>query len=226
VASDGEEGLKLASELIPDLIITDVMMPKISGIDLCKTLKNQLGTSHIPIIVLSAKASINQQIEGLEMGADVYMVKPFSVDHLKIQVLRLIGFKENIYSRYLKETTLIPEGAVTSKLDDEFMKKLMAFIEANITDTNLNVDQLADCVALSKVQTYRKVKAITGLSIVEFVRTVRLKKAVNLVLEKRLNYTEIAYETGFSSPSYFTRCFHDHFGKTPSEFAADYGKSS
>jgi len=187
-------------------------------------LKNQLGTSHIPIIILSAKANINQQIEGLEMGADVYMVKPFSVDHLKIQVLRLIGFKESIYSRYLKETALIPEGAVTSKLDDEFLKKLTTFIEDNLTDTNLNVDQLADCVALSKVQTYRKVKAITGLSIVEFVRTVRLKKAVKLVLEKRLSYTEIAYETGFSSPSYFTRCFHDHFGKTPSEFAADYGK--
>jgi signal transduction histidine kinase/DNA-binding response OmpR family regulator len=223
IAVNGEEGLKIANEQLPDLIITDVMMPKLSGIELCQKLKNQMSTSHIPIIILSAKASTSNQIEGLEMGADVYMVKPFSIEHLKIQVLRLINFKEAIYSRYLKETTLIPEGALTSKLDEEFMKKIMAFIEDNLTDTNLSVDQLADKVSLSKVQTYRKVKAITGLSAVEFIRTVRLKKAAQLVAEKRLSYTEIAFETGFASASYFSKCFHDHFGKTPSEFSAEYG---
>ena len=193
IAVNGEEGLRLANEQLPDLIITDVMMPKLSGIELCQKLKNQMSTSHIPIIILSAKATTSNQIEGLEMGADVYMVKPFSIEHLKIQVLRLINFKEAIYSRYLKETTLIPEGALTSKLDEEFMKKIMAFIEDNLTDTNLSVDQLADKVSLSKVQTYRKVKAITGLSAVEFIRTVRLKKAAQLVAEKRLSYTEIAF---------------------------------
>jgi len=223
-AKNGEEGLNMANETIPDLIITDVMMPVLSGIELCKKLKNQVITSHIPIIILSAKTETNQQIEGLEMGADVYMIKPFNIDILKVQVQRLISFKQAIYSKYLKETTLIPQDSGTNKLDDYFIRKVLAFIEENLTDSNLNVDQLANCVSLSKVQTYRKVKAISGLSIVEFIRTVRLKKASQLILEDRLNFSEIAFTTGFSTPSYFSKCFHDHFGKTPSEFASEYGK--
>jgi len=222
-AKNGEEGLNLAKETIPDLIITDVMMPVLSGIELCKKLRNQVITSHIPIIILSAKTEISQQIEGLEMGADVYMIKPFNIDILKVQVQRLISFKQAVYSKYLKETTLIPQDAGTNKLDDEFIRKVLAFIEENLTDSDLNVDQLANCVSLSKVQTYRKVKAISGLSIVEFIRTVRLKKASQLILEDRLNFSEIAFTTGFSTPSYFSKCFHDHFGKTPSEFATEYG---
>jgi signal transduction histidine kinase/ligand-binding sensor domain-containing protein/DNA-binding response OmpR family regulator len=224
-AKNGEEGLSIASETIPDLIITDVMMPVLSGIELCKRLRNQVITSHIPIIILSAKTTISEQIEGLEMGADVYMIKPFNVDILKIQVQRLISFKQAIYSKYLKETTLIPQDSVTNKLDDEFMRKVLTFIEEHLTNSDLNVDQLANCVSLSKVQTYRKVKAISGLSIVEFIRTVRLKKASRLILEGNLNFSEIAFETGFSTPSYFSKCFHDHFGKTPSEFASEFGSN-
>jgi signal transduction histidine kinase/ligand-binding sensor domain-containing protein/DNA-binding response OmpR family regulator len=226
VAKNGEEGLIAANESIPDLIITDVMMPVLSGIELCKKLRNQVITSHIPIIILSAKTGINEQIEGLEMGADVYMIKPFNIDILKVQVQRLISFKQAIYSKYLKETTLIPEETGTNKLDDDFIRKVLVFIEENLTDSDLNVDQLANCVSLSKVQTYRKVKAISGLSIVEFIRTVRLKKASQLILEARLNFSEIAFTTGFSTPSYFSKCFHDHFGKTPSEFASEYAKES
>ncbi len=223
-ARNGEEGLKMANETIPDLIITDVKMPVLSGIELCKKLKNQLVTSHIPIIILSAKAGIDQQVNGLEMGADVYMIKPFNIEILKVQIQSLIRFKQAIYSKYLKETTLIPQSIGTNKLDDDFMKKVLSFIEENLTKSDLNVDQLANCVSLSKVQTYRKIKAFSGLSIVEFIRTVRLKKAADLILESRLNFCEIAFTTGFSTPSYFSKCFHDHFGKTPSEFASDYGK--
>jgi signal transduction histidine kinase/ligand-binding sensor domain-containing protein/DNA-binding response OmpR family regulator len=225
-AKNGEEALNIANETIPDLIITDVMMPVLSGIQLCTKLKNQVITSHIPIIILSAKTDINQQIEGLEMGADVYMIKPFNIDHLKAQILRLINFKQAIYSRYLKETNLIPQETMSNKLDEEFMQKIMSFIDDNLADSDLSVDQLANCVSLSKVQTYRKVKAISGLSIVEFIRTVRLKKAAQLILEGRLNFSEIAFETGFSTPSYFSKCFHDHFGKTPSEYALEYGSNT
>jgi signal transduction histidine kinase/DNA-binding response OmpR family regulator len=220
-ANNGEEGLNMATKAIPDLIITDVIMPGFSGCELCRKLKNQVITSHIPILILSAKTSVENQIEGLEMGADVYMIKPFNIDHLKTQVLRLISFKEAIYSRYVNETALIPPGALTTKLDEEFMQKVMQFIEENLTNSDLSVDQLANCVSLSKVQTYRKIKAISGLSIVEFIRTIRLKKAANMILEGRFNFTEIAFETGFSTPSYFSKCFHDHFGKTPSEFISE-----
>ena len=222
-ASNGEEGLNIATKVIPDLIITDVIMPGFSGFELCRKLKNQVITSHIPILVLSAKATVENQIEGLEMGADVYMIKPFNIDHLKTQVLRLISFKEANYSRYINETAVIPPGALTTKLDEEFMQKVMTFIEKNLTNSDLSVDQLAHCVSLSKVQTYRKIKAISGLSIVEFIRTIRLKKAAPMILEGRLNFSEIAFETGFSTPSYFSKCFHDHFGKTPSEFASENG---
>jgi len=220
-ANNGEEGLNMANKVIPDLIITDVIMPGLSGYELCRRLKNQMVTSHIPVLILSAKTSVENQIEGLEMGADVYMIKPFNLDHLKAQILRLISFKEANYSRYIKETALIPPGALNTKLDEEFMQKVMTFIEKNLTNSDLSVDQLANCVSLSKVQTYRKIKAISGLSIVEFIRTIRLKKAANMIREGRLNFSEIAFETGFSTPSYFSKCFHDHFGKTPSEFASE-----
>jgi signal transduction histidine kinase/ligand-binding sensor domain-containing protein/AraC-like DNA-binding protein len=222
-AKNGKEGINIANEMIPDLIITDIIMPVLTGIELCKIIKNKMVTSHIPIIILSAKTNVAEQIEGLEMGADVYMIKPFNIDQLKIQILRLIHFKETIYSRYLKETTLIPQGALSTRLDEEFMKKIIDFIEENLTNVGLNIEQLANCVSLSKVQVYRKVKAISGMPAVEFIRTIRLKKAAQMILGKRLNLTEIAFETGFSSQSYFSKCFHDHFGKSPSDFAIDYG---
>jgi signal transduction histidine kinase/ligand-binding sensor domain-containing protein/CheY-like chemotaxis protein/AraC-like DNA-binding protein len=223
-AKNGEEGVKVANEMIPDLIITDVIMPVMTGVELCKILKNQLITSHIPIIILSAKTTIAEQIEGLEIGADIYMIKPFSIEHLKTQIIRLIQFKETVYSRYLKDNTLVPQGTVITNLDKEFIQKVIAFIEENLSDAGLNVEQISECVLLSKVQTYRKVKAISGLSIVEFIRTIRLKKAADLIMERKSSFTEISYETGFSSLSYFTKCFHDHYGKSPSEFASDYGK--
>jgi signal transduction histidine kinase/ligand-binding sensor domain-containing protein/DNA-binding response OmpR family regulator len=222
-AKNGQEGFDMANETIPDLIVTDIIMPIMSGLDLCQKLKKQVVTSHIPVLMLSAKTTVENQIEGLEMGADVYMIKPFSIEHLKAQIVRLINFKQAVYVRYLKETELIPQGAASTKLDEDFMKKVTDFIERNLLDSNLNVDQLANCVSLSKVQTYRKIKAITGMSIVEFIRTIRLKKSIPMIMEKKLNFSEIAFETGFSSPSYFSKCFHDHFGKTPSEFALEYG---
>jgi AraC-like DNA-binding protein len=170
--------------------------------------------------MLSARTNVETQIEGLETGADVYMVKPFNIDHLKAQILRLISFKQTIHSRYQNDTSLIPQGSFTTKIDEEFMKKVMEFIEQHLTNSDLNVDQLAQHLSLSKIQTYRKIKAISGMSIVEFIRSIRLKKAAQMIREGKLNISEIAFETGFSTPSYFSKCFHDQFGKTPSEYAA------
>jgi signal transduction histidine kinase/ligand-binding sensor domain-containing protein/DNA-binding response OmpR family regulator len=223
-AINGEEGLALACEVIPDLIVADIVMPVLSGIELCRKVKSQVLTSHIPLILLSAKATIHQQIEGLETGADVYIPKPFNLEHLRAQILRLLSFKETIYLRYLKENTLIPRESLNSGLDEEFMHKVIAFIEENLTNPNLTVEQLANYVTLSHAQTYRKVRAISGMPVVKFIRTVRLKKAAQLIAENQLNFTEIAYETGFSSLSYFTRCFHEHFGKSPSDFASGFNK--
>ncbi len=124
---------------------------------------------------------------------------------------------------YPKEPSLVSTESRSTKFDEEFMRKVTTFIESNLTNSSLSVDQLAQCVSLSKVQTYRKIKAISGLSIVEFIRAIRLKKAAQLILEKQMSFSEISFETGFSTPSYFSKCFHDHFGKTPSEYASDNG---
>jgi signal transduction histidine kinase/ligand-binding sensor domain-containing protein/CheY-like chemotaxis protein/AraC-like DNA-binding protein len=225
-AINGEEGLKKANEIIPDIIITDIVMPVFSGIELCRALRSQVLTSHIPLVLLSARTDINQQIEGLETGADVYITKPFNIFYLRTQIIRLINFKEIIYQRYLKENTLVPHESINSELDKEFIQKVISFIEENITDPHLNIEQLARHVCLSHAQTYRKIKAISGMPIVKFIRTARLKKAAHLVVDKKLNFTEIAYETGFSSLSYFTQCFREHFGKSPTEFVSGFDKNS
>lgn len=224
-ADNGKEGILKAKEIVPDLIISDVIMPEIDGMELCKILKSDIATSHIPIILLTAKAAIENQIEGIELGAEVYITKPFSVKFLEAQIFRLIEFKESIYKRFLKENMLIPENAGRNSIDETFINKVLVFIEQNLSEPELNVEQLASSVNLSRIQVYRKIKALTGQPPVEFIRTVRLKKAANLILERKLTYAEIAYETGFATPSYFTRCFREHFGKTPSEYANDYGSN-
>ncbi len=221
VADNGDEGFKIACEMIPDLIITDVKMPGLSGLELCKLLKNQVITSHIPVIMLSAKARIEEQIGGLETGADVYMVKPFNIDHLKVQINNLISLEKAIYNRHLEAATHVPAEAMPGKLDSEFLRKITHYIEENMINSDLSVDQLAQCASLSKVQTYRKIKALSGLSIVEFIRTIRLNKAARLIRENQLTFSEISFETGFSSPSYFSKCFHDQFGQSPSEYSAN-----
>ena len=221
-ASDGIEGVEKARELGPDLIISDLIMPNCGGIEMCKILKNEMATSHIPIILLTAKTEIETQIEGLEVGADVYLTKPFNVRFLEAQVVRLIETREAVYKKILKENQLVPSEVSKSILDQEFLNKVLAFIEKNISEPELNVEQLASSVALSRIQVYRKIKAISGQSPVEFIRTIRLKKASQLILEGKLNYSEIAFETGFATPSYFTRCFREHFGKTPTEYANDH----
>ncbi len=224
-ASNGKEGYQLANEILPDLILTDIIMPEMDGIAMCKLLKNQITTSHIPIIILSAKATVEQQIEGLDTGADIYMVKPFNIFVLKHQIQSLLQLKENIYQKILKEIDFIPKEAVNTSIDQKFIENLISFIEQHISDINLNVDQLAHHVNLSRIQLYRKIKAITGLSVIEFITSIRLKIAAKMILEKQYTYSQIAYETGFSSPSYFTKCFREHFGKTPSEYEAIYRKN-
>lgn len=225
-AKDGAEGLYIANETIPDLIVTDIIMPKLSGSELCAALKDQTSTSHIPIIVLSAKTDIEQQIEGLEKGADVYIMKPFKIEYLRTQVRSLLHLKENIHTRFLQENTLIPQGALNTKIDEIFFNKVLKYIEDNLSNSELNVIQLASHVSLSKVQLYRKLKAISGQSANEFIRTVRLKRAAQMMLKEEYSIFEIALETGFTNSSYFAKCFRNHFGKNPSEFVAAYANKT
>jgi signal transduction histidine kinase/ligand-binding sensor domain-containing protein/DNA-binding response OmpR family regulator len=223
-ANDGSTGIVLAKENSPDLILSDIMMPNITGTELCKTLKNDISTSHIPIVLLTAKADIESQIEGIEEGADVYITKPFNIRFLEVQLLRLIESQKIIQAKFAHYNPVVPHKILKNKIDEEFITRINQVIDENISALDWNIDVMASALMLSRTQLYRKIKAISGLAPVEYVRNYRLKKSAQLILEGRLNFTEIAYNTGFNSASYFIKCFRDYFNKTPSEYEAEHCK--
>jgi signal transduction histidine kinase/ABC-type sugar transport system substrate-binding protein/DNA-binding response OmpR family regulator len=203
----------------PDLIISDVMMPEMNGLEFTRKLKSDIRTSHIPIILLTARISFEQKIEGLETGADSYIPKPFNKKHLQVRVNQLIENRKKIRKYYQSNpvSSFTGDERIT-RIDSDFLNKCIGIIHENLAETDFNVEQLAAKVGLSRVHVYRKIKHLTGLSVSEFVRNIKVKKAAILLKETNKSVTEIAYDTGFSSPSYFSKCFKDLFKITPSEF--------
>ncbi|MCC5937100.1 MAG: response regulator [Lunatimonas sp.] len=220
-AKDGEEGLRLAVDHVPDLVLSDVLMPKMSGLEICRELKSNMKTSHIPVVLLTAKATVDDQVSGIENGADLYITKPFSIRVLKASVVKLIDSRIELFAKFSQEVYLTPSKLAGSKLEEEFLQQVVGYIESNIQDSQLGVDAIADNLNLSRTQVYRKIKALTGKSVVEFIRTVRLKKAIKYMDTKKYSLGEISFLVGFSSPSYFTRSFRETFGKAPSEYIRD-----
>lgn len=218
LASDGEEGIEKAISIIPDIIISDVMMPKLSGTALCKTLKTDNRTSHIPIILLTARTPILYKIEGFETGADDYITKPFNISIIEARVWNLLEQRQQLRERYRKEITLQPLNLAITPPDEIFLDKVMAYIEKNISNTNLNVEDLAVEVYMSRTTLYRKIKAITNQTTVDFIRTVRLKRAAQLLKTQAHSISEIAYMTGFTEVNYFRKCFKEQFNTTPTEY--------
>jgi signal transduction histidine kinase/ligand-binding sensor domain-containing protein/DNA-binding response OmpR family regulator len=217
-AKDGKEALELAQRKCPDLIISDILMPNKTGIELCRALKSDIKTSHIPFILLTAKATVEDQIAGIDTGADVYITKPFSIRYLLTHVRNLIDSRQKLYSLYSHDVYLLPAKATSNEIDRAFLQRAIDYILEHIQDTQLGVDSMAELFNLSKVQVYRKIKALTGKTAVEFIRTVRLKKALELMETKKFTLSEIAYQSGFNSASYFTRSFKEEYGKAPSEY--------
>lgn len=215
---DGNEGLLIARQKNPSLIISDVMMPVMDGIEFCKAIKSDLETCHIPFILLTAKSTIQDQILGIGTGADVYITKPFNVQYLITHVFQVIESRQKLYTRFSQDVYLMPGMLTSNTLDEEFLQKTIDFITNNLQDPQLGVDVIASFFNLSRMQIYRKIKGLTGKSVVEFIRTVRMKQAIKLMDTQKYTLSEIAYEVGFSSSSYFTKCFKDEYGKTPSEF--------
>jgi signal transduction histidine kinase/ligand-binding sensor domain-containing protein/DNA-binding response OmpR family regulator len=221
VASNGEVGFKIALEKQPDIIITDVVMPLVNGIELCKNIKTNIATNHIPLIILTAKAMIEDRIKGIDSGADGYLSKPFDMDLLKSMINQIIVNRKVLFNKYMsRKKTANTKTANTSTitLNDAFLKRVIHLIHERIDDQNLNVENLADQLRLSRSQLYRKIKVVTGFSASEFLRKVRLEKAREL-LQSNYNYniSEVTYKVGFSSPSYFTKCFKREFGYLPTE---------
>lgn len=217
-AKNGEEGKVLAFKHLPDIIISDVMMPKENGINLCKILKNDIRTSHIPIILLTARTPLIFKIEGFETGADDYITKPFHIDVLDTRIRNLIQSRQRLRQRFKTEMTLQPTDIAVSSPDERFLKSLLSYIEENMGNSELRVNDICKAVAMSRTHLHRKVKALTNMSISELIRNIRLKRAAQILEQGSLNISEVAYTVGFRDPDYFRKCFKNQFAVTPSSY--------
>jgi signal transduction histidine kinase/DNA-binding response OmpR family regulator len=217
-ANNGKMGLTITRTEFPDLIISDVMMPIMNGIELCKILKTDFDTSHIPIILLTAKTLTEDKIEGLETGANAYLEKPFNKRVLVTQVQNLIRERENYKKRFQSDVDLDTKELKISSIDENFIQKVINCIEDHMDDSLLNAEQIAKSIGVSRIQLYRKIKALTSQTVNQFIKSVRLKNAAKLLLESDLTISEIAYESGFSAPSHFATYFKEYFGITASEY--------
>ncbi len=217
-AVDGEDGLQTAIDKIPDLIISDVMMPKMDGFQLCKRLKTDERTSHIPVILLTARAAAADKISGLEYGADDYIVKPFDTKELVVRVKNLIEQRRLLRKKFSQQTAFLPDEIATTPVDVSFLTRAKHIVEKHIADEQFSVELLAKGIGMSRSQLHRKLRALTDRSASEFIRTLRLQRAAILLQQKQFSVTEVAYEVGFNNPSYFAACFRKQFGKLPSEY--------
>jgi signal transduction histidine kinase/ligand-binding sensor domain-containing protein/DNA-binding response OmpR family regulator len=216
-AGNGSQGLKAAEENIPDLIISDVMMPEMDGLELTQKLKTDQKTSHVPIILLTAKSDIEDKLTGLKLGADEYLSKPFNEDELLIRIENLIQIRTNLQSQFRSGDAFVAIANLPT-LDDIFFKKAKSVVEENIDNEQFSVEDLASELAMSRVQFHRKIKALTNQSTTYFIRTIRLERAKKLLQLGNYNVTEVAYMVGFSSQSYFTKSFQKHFSQAPSDY--------
>jgi signal transduction histidine kinase/DNA-binding response OmpR family regulator len=220
-AADGAAGLKIATEQLPDLVITDLMMPIMDGVELCNKLKTDERTSHIPVIMLTAKTSVEDRIEGFETGADDYLTKPFNVKELRVRVKNLIKQRQKLRERFRKELLLEPREIAVTSVDERFITQSLEIIEKNMSEQDFSVEQLGSELAMSRMQLFRKIKALTDQSPSEYIRTIRLKRAAHLIKSNYGNLAEITYEVGFNHPSYFAKCFRELYGVAPSEYNKD-----
>ncbi|TXE13914.1 response regulator [Seonamhaeicola algicola] len=217
-ASNGAEGLEIANKSIPNIILTDVIMPVMDGIELCNVLKSQNETSHIPVIMLTAKSSNESEIEGLKIGADGYMKKPFDINILKLKLSNILKYREGLKKKFNREITLQPEEVTVTSLDEKFLKKAIEIVEKHMMNTDFNVELLVKEMGLSRSNLYVKFKELTGLSSSAFIRNIRLKRAVQLLEQSNFSVKEIMYMTGFNTSSYFSQCFKKQFGMLPREY--------
>lgn len=218
-AADGEKGVTMAINEIPDLIISDLMMPKVDGLQLCEKLKANEKTSHIPIILLTAKADIETKLSGLKIGADDYMAKPFDARELGIRVNNLIEGRKKLQHKFSQRLSLSASEIAVDSMEDRFIRKVQNTIESHISDATFSVEILADEAAMSSVQLYRKLKALTGYTPNELIRNIRLERGASLLRQHAGGVSEVAYQVGFNNLSYFAKVFKDKYGVTPSEYS-------
>lgn len=223
-AADGQSGMKLAVESVPDIVVSDVMMPVMDGLTFCTRLKQHEATSHIPVLLLTARSSEQQHIEGLQTGADAYMTKPFSADLLLANIASLLNNRQALrraFAAKVAEVDTVVSADGSSTPDSFFLNRFMKAMDKNLSNTKLKIDDLGDELGLSRVQLYRKVKALTGMTPVEILREARLKRAMQLLKTTDKTVAEIAYEVGFATPGYFSSCFKKQFDKYPTDIRGE-----
>ena len=217
-AQDGVEGFKKSREFVPDIIISDIMMPNMSGIQLVDQLKTNVATSHIPIILLTAKNDIATHLNSFEKGADDFISKPFDSSILKSRVENLLRLRKQLVEKFSKQFQLQPREITIENADQKFIQKAIEIIEKNMSNPNLNVDLLAFELGTSRTQLYRKLNALTDYPPKHFIRIIRLKRASQILQQGQNNIAEVMDATGFSNYSYFNNCFKDFFGKYPKDY--------
>ncbi len=221
-SESGEEGFEISKSKNPDIIICDVMLPGMNGFEFCQKVKSELRISHIPVILLTALADHDSHMSGIKAGADDFITKPFDLQHLVLKIENLIEQRRKLQLKYKQETNIDTPELFDGTEDKKFLKSMINCVENNLSDPLFNVDKLCAEVGLSQPQVYRKVKALTNLSISEFIRNIRLKKATQLLMSHKFKINEVAYEVGFSDPNYFTKCFIKLFRMTPSDYVKSF----
>ncbi len=218
-AKDGEEGELKAFKYIPDLIISDVMMPIKDGFELCNSLKTDQRTSHIPIILLTAKAGDENEFVGIENGADDYITKPFNDELLKLKVKKLLETRKKLQEHFSQELILIPKNIEINTTEETFLRNIQSILNNNLIEPDFSIEKFSKAVGLSRMQLHRKLKALTGYSASEFIRTQRLKLAAQLLIQSNINISQVGYSVGFNDHAYFSKCFKKEFNCSPTEYA-------
>ncbi len=220
VAADGEKGWYMAKRRTPDLIISDIMMPKMDGFQVCEKIKSDISTSHIPVILLTARAELKDKLTGLELGADDYIPKPFAIEELQVRIKNLIEQRQKLRERFSHEALFGIQDMSFNQTDEQFLQKIIKVINQHISDPHFTVQVLSAVIGMNQTTLNQKLKALTGQSPHNFIRLFRLKKAAVFLRQKTVNVTEVAYEVGYKSLSHFTKAFQNQFGDTPSHFSA------
>jgi YesN/AraC family two-component response regulator len=218
-AKNGVEGIEKALKIVPDLILTDVRMPICTGIELCNALKKDERTSHIPIILLTSSTETENELKGLESGADDYISKPFKLPVLEKRIDNLIQIRKGLRFKYAQEYVLKAKDIAITPTDEVFLTKVQAILDEHLSDSEFNATAFHQKVGMSRMQLHRKLQTYTGLSTTEFIRSQRLKQAVLILKTSDATINEVAYAVGFSTPSYFIKCFKETYNNTPQEYA-------
>jgi len=217
-AGNGDEAWPLATTNLPDLVISDIAMPKMNGIEFTRLMRTDDRTSHIPIILLTARGTMEHHIEGISSGADDYITKPFHTKILQLKIENLLATREKLREKYHRIVTLEPHHEEVEDPDNKFLNRLVSLLEEHLCEPDFNVSKLVAEIGMSRPVLFRKVKMLTGLSVIDLIRSTRLKKAEMLLKQRKMTISEVAFTVGFNDPKYFSKSFRAQFGKTPSEY--------